>query len=118
MKFKFDRASLIAASAVAMLFSASAVGAAEVDADAAKKLAKKNDCFKCHAIDKTKKGPSYKKIATKYKGKEAEGLEKMNKNVTTGPKVKLEDGSEEDHKIIEVKDPAELKNLLNWILSL
>ena len=29
-----------------------------VDADAAQALAKKNDCFKCHAIDKEKKGPS------------------------------------------------------------
>lgn len=88
-----------------------------VDAEAAKALAKKNDCFKCHAIDKTKKGPSYKKIAEKYKGKEAEGEQKMLKNITTGPKVKLEDGSEEEHKIIDTKDQAEIKNLLQWILA-
>ncbi len=86
------------------------------DAEAAKKLAKKNDCFKCHAIDKTKKGPSYKKIAEKYKGK-ADGQEKAIKNMTSGNKVKLEDGTEEDHKIIDTKDPAELKNLADWILS-
>lgn len=90
---------------------------AAVDADAAKALAKKNDCFKCHAIDKTKKGPSYKKIAEKYKGKEAEGEQKMLKNITTGPKVKLEDGTEEDHKIIDTKDQAEMKNLIHWILA-
>lgn len=48
---------------------------AAVDADAAQALAKKNDCFKCHAVDKTKKGPSLKKIAAKYKGK-PEGQEK------------------------------------------
>lgn len=94
-----------------------AVCSAEVDAEAAKALAKKNDCFKCHAIDKTKKGPSYKKIATKYKGKEAEGETKMYKNITTGPKVKLEDGTEEDHKIIDTKDDKEIKNLIHWILS-
>ena len=89
-----------------------------LDADAAQALAKKNDCFKCHAVDKTKKGPAYKKIAAKYKGKEAEGEQKMLKNITTGPKVKLEDGTEEDHKIIDTKDQAEMKNLIQWILSL
>lgn len=114
MKFTFVRHALMAASAVAVLVSTSAFG---FDEDAAKALAKKNDCFKCHAIDKTKKGPSYKKIATKYKGKEAEGETKILKHLTTGPKVKLEDGTEEDHKIIDTKDQAEIKNLIQWILS-
>ncbi len=91
--------------------------AANIDADAAKTLAKSNDCFKCHAIDKTKKGPSFQKIAKKYKGKEAEGEAKMIKNITTGPKVKLEDGTEEEHKIIETNNEAEQKNLVRWILS-
>lgn len=114
MKFPFVRNALMAASAVTVLFSTSAFG---FDEGAAKALAKKNDCFKCHAVDKTKKGPSYKKIASKYKGKEAEGEQKIMKNITTGPKVKLEDGTEEDHKIIDTKDPAELKNLIQWILA-
>ena len=87
-----------------------------VDADAAQALAKKNDCFKCHAIDKTKKGPSYKKIAAKYKEKKLSEKDAI-KQMTTGPKVKLEDGTEEDHKIIETKDPKELSNLAQWILS-
>ena len=102
--------------AVALL-SFSSIAFAEVDADAAQALAKKNDCFKCHAIDKTKKGPSYKKVAAKYKGKTAEGEEKILKNITTGPKVKLEDGTEEEHKIIDSKDPKANKNLIDWILS-
>jgi cytochrome c len=90
---------------------------AAVDEDAAKSLAKKNDCFKCHAVDKTKKGPSYKKIAIKYKGKpDAEGA--LLKQITTGPKVKLEDGTEENHKVIDTKDQGEMKNLVGWILSL
>jgi cytochrome c len=104
------------ASAAVFAMSLASRAHAEIDADAAQKLAKKNDCFKCHAIDKTKKGPSYKKIAAKYKGK-SDGVEKAIKNFTTGPKVKLEDGTEEDHKIIDTKDPAELKNLAEWILS-
>ncbi len=89
---------------------------AAVDEEAAKALGKRNDCFKCHAVDKTKKGPSYKKIAAKFKGK-ADAEEKIMKNITTGPKVKLEDGTEEEHKIIDTKDPIELKNLIDWIRS-
>jgi cytochrome c len=89
---------------------------AAVDEAAAQALAKKNDCFKCHAVDKTKKGPSYKKIAAKYKEKKLNEKEAI-KQMTTGPKVKLEDGTEEDHKIIETKDPKELSNLAQWILS-
>lgn len=103
---------------LAALLSVSMLGSAgaAVDEEAAKALAKRNDCFKCHAVDKTKKGPSYKKIAAKFKGK-ADAEEKIMKNITTGPKVKLEDGSEEDHKIIDTKDPKELKNLIDWIRS-
>jgi len=91
-------------------------GAQAADVDAAKALAKKNDCFKCHAVDKDKKGPSLQKIAAKYKGK-ADGEEKAIKNMTTGPKVKLEDGTEEEHKIINTKDADAIKNLAQWILS-
>jgi cytochrome c len=98
-------------------FSVTAIAAGDND-DEFKKILKQNDCFKCHAIDKTKKGPAYKKIAAKYKGKEAEGEEKMIKNITTGPKVKLEDGTEEEHKIIDITDKEELKKLVRWILSL
>jgi len=89
---------------------------AEVDADSAKTLYKKEKCNKCHAPDKSKDGPSFKKIAAKYKGK-ADGEEKVIKAFTTGPTVKLDDGSEEKHKIIKTKDPAQLKNLAQWILS-
>lgn len=89
---------------------------AAVDVEAAKALAKKNDCFKCHAVDKSKKGPSLKKIAEKYKGK-ADGEEKAIKNMTAGQKVKLDDGTEEDHPIIKTKDMAEIKNLANWMLG-
>jgi len=89
---------------------------AEVDAESANTLYKKEKCNKCHAPDKSKDGPSFKKIAAKYKGK-ADAEEKVTKAFTTGPKVKLQDGSEEEHKIIKTKDAAQLKNLAQWILS-
>ena len=103
------------AGAIALTFSS---GARAADAQAAQDLAQENDCFKCHAVDKTKKGPSYKKISAKYKGKAAEGEKAIIKNLTTGPKVKLEGGTEEDHKIIDTKDQKAIKNLIDWILSL
>ena len=104
-------------SASALLLAAPATSVAAVDATAAQALAKESECFKCHTVDKTKKGPSYKKIAAKYKGK-ADAEAKLIKHLKSGEKVKLEDGSEEDHKIIEVKDEAQIKNLVAWILSL
>ncbi|MDD5332911.1 MAG: c-type cytochrome [Rhodoferax sp.] len=102
--------------AVAALAGFSTQTMAAVDADAAQALFKKNDCSKCHAVDKTKKGPSLKKIAAKYKGK-ADGQASIIKNITTGPKVKLDDGSQEDHKIIDTKDQAAQKNLADWVLA-
>ena len=105
--------SLLTASLM-LAFAAMAPAHAAVDADAAKALFKDNDCTKCHAVDKTKKGPSLKKIAA---GQKTDGQEKIIKNITTGPKIQFEDGSEEKHKIIDTKDPKELKNLADWILS-
>ena len=101
-----------------LLFALSGLASvhAAVDEAAAKALAKKNDCFKCHAPEKTKKGPSLKKIAAKYKEKKLTEKDAI-KQMTEGKKVKLEDGTEEDHKIIETKDPKELSNLAQWILS-
>lgn len=88
---------------------------AAVDEAAAKALAKSSDCFKCHAVDKDKKGPSLKKIAAKYKGK-ADGEDKVLKFVTSSPMVKI-DGKEEKHNAVESKDTKEVKNLADWILA-
>ena len=107
--------SLVGASAV-LAFASMLPAHAAVDADAAQALFKKNECTKCHSVDKTKTGPALKKIALKYKGK-PDGQETVIKQITTAPKVKTEDGSEEEHKVINTKDPAALKNLADWILS-
>lgn len=112
--FKFSLSAVSAS--IVLAFATLAPAHAAVDAGAAQALAKKNDCFKCHAVDKTKKGPSMKKISAKYKGK-ADGMEKGIKNITTEHKVKLEDGTEEVHKIIDTKDEVAIKNLVEWMLS-
>ena len=90
---------------------------AQIDAELAQALAKRNDCFKCHAIDKTKKGPAYSRIAARLKTK-PDGVEAIIEHITTGPMIQLADGSDEKHKIIDTRDPAELRNLARWILSL
>ena len=89
---------------------------AQVDAEAAQALAKRNDCFKCHAIDKTKKGPAYSRIAARLKTK-PDGVETIVEHITSGHMVQLADGTDEKHKIIDTKDSAALRNLALWILS-
>ncbi len=89
------------------------------DAEAAQTLAKRSNCFKCHAIDKKKEAIAWKDVAAKLKKeKVADPQAFLIKHITTGPKVKLEDGSEEEHPIIKTKNPDEIKNLVDWILSL
>ena len=89
---------------------------ADFDADAAENTFKENDCHKCHHATRTKKGPSLQKIAAKYKEKNL-GVEDAIKQMTAGQKVKLDDGSEEDHKIIDTKDVKVQTNVAKWILT-
>ena len=104
--------SLLATAAAMFAFSMTA-GAA-VDADAATKAMKDNGCTKCHSVDKAKKGPAFKKIAADMKGK-ADAEAKLTTFLTTGPKVKMDDGTQEEHKAL--KDPAVVKNLVQFILA-
>lgn len=101
--------------AAGMVMTIGAASAAEVDVAAAEALAKKSGCLKCHAVDKKKDGPSYKEVAAKYKGK-ADGVDKVTKHITTNPKIKV-DGVEETHDALKSKDPKEIRNVVDWILS-
>lgn len=112
MKFKLIASLIIAAAGAAL----SAAPASAADADAAQALAKKSGCLKCHAVDKAKKGPSFQATAAKYKGK-TDAEAKLIDIVTKAPKVKFEDGTEEEHKVVDTKDMKEIKNLVAWILA-
>lgn len=117
MNISFNRAAMFAA-ATALCFATPFVHAA--DEEAAKALARQNNCFKCHAIEKDKDGPAWKKVAEKYKGKPDAETHLIN-HVTSGEKAKFPDGHEEEHKIVKTsppKDMAQIKNLVDWILSL
>ena len=90
--------------------------ATALDAAAAQQLARQSNCLKCHAVDRKKEGPSYKDVAAKYKGK-PEARERITFHVTSGEKVKFEDGHEEEHAIVKTKDKAQIDNLVDWILA-
>jgi cytochrome c len=109
----------VTAGLLATAVSLLSANAYAVDVDAAKALAKQNNCLKCHAIDKDKDGPSYKSVAAKYKGN-ANAEARLIEHITSGEKAKFPDGHEEEHKIVKTsppKDMAQVKNLVGWILS-
>ena len=89
---------------------------AAVDEDAAMETLHRNECTKCHDVNKTKKGPAYKKVAEKLAGK-PDARQKILDNITKEPLVKLEDGTEQKHKVIDTTDKKELDNLIDFILS-
>ena len=83
---------------VLLAFVGSSLSTAKIKS--AQALAKKNECTKCHAVDKEKKGPSYKKIAAKYKGK-ADGEEKEDVDESA-----IENGGSEasQQRVVEMVD--------------
>ena len=89
---------------------------AEVDADAAKALAKQSNCFRCHGVDKDKDGPSFVKSAAKFKA-DPKAAEKLLHHLTSGEPAKFPDGHEEAHTILKVDDAKEMNNLIAWILA-
>ena len=114
---KIRPASLIAAALLAAAPLLMSTPASAADEKAAQAMARQNNCFKCHAVDKAKAGPSWKEAAAKLKGdKDAEA--KLTKHLTTGPKVKNNEGTEEEHPILKSKSPEDTKNLVQWLLSL
>ena len=99
----------------AVLIAGSALLADAADDAAAEALVKKSKCLTCHSVDKKKDGPAFKATAAKYQGK-ADGEQKVFTHLTTNPKVKV-DGKEETHDNLKSKNDAEVKNVVQWILS-
>jgi len=94
-----------------LLTVALSLSAGQAIADEA--TAKANGCLACHAIDKKLVGPSYKSVATKFKG-DAHAVDALTKVLRAGgkgvwgpvpmpPQTKISD--------------ADLKKVLTWILA-
>jgi cytochrome c len=88
-----------------------------IDAPAAEQLINQNKCTKCHTVDRKKDGPAYRDVAAKFRA-EADAESKVLHHITAGEMVKFPDGHKERHKKLKADDPAEVKNVANWILSL
>lgn len=112
--YSFNLNAFFAIALTSVCFSANAEAA---DAEAAKAFAKQNNCFRCHSIDKEKDGPTWTKIASKFKA-DPKGEENLLHHLTSGGKAKFPDGHEEAHMILKSDDPKETQNLVDWILSL
>ena len=112
--FLIRRTILITASIPACLAAANAIAA---DADAAMALAKESGCNKCHAVEKRKDGPALRDVAAKYKD-DASAPDKLAHHITSGEMVKFDDGHKEAHKKVKTQDVAQIKNLVDWVLSL
>lgn len=56
-----------------------------------------------------------KEIADKWRNK-PDAMPQLTKHVTTKTRVKI-DGVEEDHGAVKSKDPAEVRNLIDWWLA-
>ena len=78
-------------------------------------MIKKSGCTTCHSISAKKVGPSFKDVAAKYKGK-ADAEQKLVAHLTTNPKIKI-DGREETHDALKTKNDADVKNVVQYILT-
>jgi cytochrome c len=113
MRYVSHQPFLLVAVGVALAFS---TDARALDAAAAQQLARQSNCLKCHAVDKKKEGPAYKDVAAKYKGK-PDARERITFHITSGEKVKFDDGHEEEHAIVKTKEKDKIDNLVDWILA-
>ncbi len=103
---------LASIAAVAALVAGNAQAA--LDNAAAEALMKKDGCAVCHSVDKKIVGPSYQEVAAKYKG-DAGAAAKLIKKVKDGgsgvwgPVPMPPNATTSD---------ADIKNLVDWILTL
>lgn len=105
---------LLALAAAGGLLTVSAAHGA-VDADKAQALMKSSGCMSCHAVDKTKVGPSFKDVAKKWKGK-GDAQDKLSKHLTLKPMIVV-DGEKQEHKALKSTDAGEVTNVVQWILA-
>lgn len=86
------------------------------DAVAARSMAMKDHCLRCHGVARKKEGPSYAAIAAEYRNKpDAEG--RLYKHLTSGEGPTSADPHKDTHKIVHSQSPAEIRNLVRWILA-
>jgi cytochrome c len=86
------------------------------DDSAVRSLLKTSNCLKCHAENRAREGPSFQKIAEKYRGK-SDAEARLTRYVSTVVRIRDRDGIEDDHDPLKTNDPAEIRAVVRWILS-
>jgi cytochrome c len=87
-----------------------------IDADAAIKLARNQHCLRCHAVSKTKEGPSFAHVAQRYKeDNDAEII--IFQEITQSPRMRMSDGHKEAHRAVQNTSKEQIMNLVHWILA-
>ena len=103
----------IASFLAAAIAGATLLGTAGTAA-ANEELAKKSQCFACHAIDKKLVGPAYKDVANKYRGDATAPAKLFDKVKNGGSGVW---GPVPMPPNATVKD-EDIKTLVKWVLSM
>ena len=83
------------------------------DAAKAEATIKSSGCLKCHSVSADKDGPSYKKVAAKYKGK-GDAAAKLEGELKAG--MMKVDGKDTKHATVK-GSADDLKNVVAYILS-
>ena len=102
---------------IAIALAATGVLACGIEAraaDAGEDLAKNSGCLACHAVDKKLVGPSYKDIASKYRGDKSAAAN-LAKKVKEGGKGVWGDIPMTPNA--HVKD-ADIATIVSWIIAL
>lgn len=111
-----ERCLVLAATILSLLLPAAAQAA---DAKAAEAIVRKSGCLRCHSLTdkrKEKDAPTYGEVAKKNRDKP--GIEdKLVARAIKGDTVKI-DGKEEEHGMFKTDDKDQIRNAIQWILSL
>lgn len=75
-------------------------------------LARKSDCFGCHAVNVKLVGPAYKDVAAKYAGQE-DALAQLTQSIRNGSVGKWGDLPMPAHPKLSA---ADIKKLATWVL--
>lgn len=82
---------------------------------AAKALAHRNNCLRCHGVTKPKEGPTYAEVAGKYRAMRG-AEDRLHEHLVKGESL-MADGHREDHKMIRAQSDDQIRNLVRWILA-
>lgn len=103
-------------SGCALFWSDDKAPAKPYDEAAARSLAHKDSCLRCHGVHRDKRGPSYAHIAADYRARpDAEAA--LYHHLTSGDTRAMPDGHMETHRVIHSQDPQQVRNLVRWILD-